>query len=296
MGTIWKSLGAAPPRKLVKAHFQPFQLAQWLARFARGYLEAAPDDSHTSLEWRRDLHILATDEARIGGRQLALGLDLRDLTLVTLVDGEIADEALMHGLKDKAAGDWVREQLRAFDIDPKALDAPPPYTIPPSPYVSRRTYDVQKDVVALSELSRYFDNADFLLRGLAEKHRDIKPGPAPVRLWPHHFDMATMITLEVGNFETARAVGAGLAIPDRLHKEFYFYTYPWPRNIRDDLPKLRSKSAYQYDGFFGAVQPLSKVVRARDQGATARTFFDETVDIFIRLLREEMGEARSSGD
>ncbi len=291
MGTAWKQLGAAPPRKLAKAHLQPFQLAQWLARFARGYLKAAPDDSHTSLEWWRDLHIMATGEAWAGGRRLALGLDLLDLALVTLVDGVIADKASMHGIKDKAAGNWVRKQLKAFEFDPKALDAPSPYEIPPSPYASNRAYDVHKDSVVLSELSRYFDNADLLLRDIAEKHRDIKPGPSPVRLWPHHFDIASIVTLEAGDFESARAVGVGLAVPDALHKEFYFYTYPWPRDERENLPKLRSDSAYRYDDSVGAIQPMSKIVEAKDQEATARLFFDETVALFIRLLREEMGEA-----
>ncbi len=288
MGTAWKRLGAAAPGKITKAHLQPYQLAQWLARFARGYLEPVPDDSHTSLQWRRDLHIMATGDAYVGERRLAFGLNPRDLTLVMLVDGALAGEASMHGLKDKAAGDWMRARLKAFDLDPKALDAPSPYEVPPSPYAAKAAYDAHKDVTALSELSRYFDNADLLLCDVVDAHRDIRPGPAPVRLWPHHFDMATIITLEEGDFETARSVGVGLAIPDKLHKEFYFYTYPWPRNERKDLPKLRSNCSYQYDGFFGAIQPMSKVVRAKDQEATARFFFDETIRVFIELLRKDM--------
>jgi len=107
--TAWEKLGAFAPAKMTRAHLQPYQLAQWLARFARGYLELKADDSHTSLEWRRDLHMMATNEAVIGGRRIALGLDPRDLVLATLIDGKIVDEAAMHGRQDAQAGDWVRE-------------------------------------------------------------------------------------------------------------------------------------------------------------------------------------------
>ena len=84
MGTAWKPLGGTAPGKLAKTHFQPYQLSQWLARFSRGYLEPVPDDSHTSLEWRRDRHIMRTGAVRRDGRRLALGLNPRDLTLLTV--------------------------------------------------------------------------------------------------------------------------------------------------------------------------------------------------------------------
>ena len=288
MPNAWKPLGAVTPRKLANAHRQPHQAAQWLARFARGCLTPAEDDSHTSLEWRRDLHMMVTQEADAAGRRVAMGLDPRDLVLVFLVDGRAEATLALHGLTDAAAGDWVRSALRDLGRDPEALDAPSPYDLPSSPYAQSAAYDSHRDVAALAESARYLDNAAMLLAGLVETHRDMKPGPAPVRLWPHHFDLATIITLEEGPFETARAVGAGLAIPDKLYKEFYFYTYPWPREPRKGLPKLRANCSYQYDGFFGAVQTMSKLVREKDQEAAARAFFTETVGVFIDLLHKEM--------
>ena len=290
MGSEWKTLGAAAPGELATAHFQPYQLAQWLARFARGYLAPVADDSHTSLQWRRDLGLMATGEAAVSGQRLALGLNPRDLSLATLVDGAVADKHSMHGVKDSDAGNWVRNRLIEFGLDPMALDAPSPYEIPPSPYANDASYDAKSHATALEELSRYYENVDLVLRDVVEKHRAIKPGPSQVRLWPHHFDIASIVTLEEGDFETARAVGFGLAIPDESQSEFYYYAYPWPRNARDDLPKLPADSAYQYDGKVGAIQLMSKIIATQDQEATARAFFDDMVELFIRLSRKDMKE------
>ena len=288
MPNAWKPLGAAAPRKLGKVYLQPYQAAQWLARFARGYLAPVEDDSHTSLEWRRDLHMMVTNEADAGGRRVAMGLDPRDLVLVFLIDGRAETALALHSLTDAAAGAWVRAGVRDLGLAPEALDAPSPYELPPSPYAEGAPYDSHKDVAALAEGARYLDNAAMLLADLVETHRDVKPGSAPVRLWPHHFDLATIITLEEGPFEMARAVGAGLAVPDKLYKEFYFYTYPWPREPRKGLPKLRANCSYQYDGFFGAVQTMSRLVKEKDQEAAARAFFTETVGVFMALLHKEM--------
>lgn len=294
MVKAWKQLGAAHPGKLGKACLQPYQLAQWLARFARGYLEAREDDSHTSLEWRRDLQMMTTDALRISDRTVSFGLQPRDLVMTLFIDGDIAEEVSAHGVKDAAISAWMHAQLKRLGLDPQALDAPLPYELPPSPYAARAAYNANKDVAALSEIGRYLDNAAMILEDIVAAHGAVTPGPAPLRLWPHHFDLATIITLEEGDFEKARAVGAGLAIPDKLHKDYYFYTYPWPRHERQGLPKLRSNCSYQYDGFFGAVQPMTKIVKAKDQEATVRAFFDETIGVFMGLLEKEIRAGQSA--
>ena len=288
--TRWKPLGGAPARKLASVHEQPYQLAQWLARFARGYLEPVPDDSHTSLKWRRDHGVMATGLAETKSGVIGLSLQLRDLVLLSTRDGRVIDEFPMHGRTDKDAGEWVRNFVGAHNLDPIALDAPSPYEVPVSPYGKGEKYDALGSGVLLAEMARILDNADHMLSEVVAENKDFNPGPAPVRLWPHHFDLATIITLEEGDFETARAVGAGLAIPDKLYDEFYFYTYPWPRNTRKGLPRLSCTGKYQKEGFFGAVLPISKALKKDDQEDIVRTFFSETIEVFINCLKKESAE------
>ena len=288
MSSGWKELGSVSSAKLSSAHHQPHELSQWLARFGRGYLNPAPDDSHTNLEWRRDRSIMVTGSAETNGRLVAFGLDPAKLSLLALVDGQVAEEAEMHGCTDKEAGNWVREQLGKLSFDPAALDAPLPYALPPSPQQDGVAYDQKSNSEALAEISRLYENADLLLRDVVKANSQIKPGPSPVRIWPHHFDMATLISLESGDFETARAVGIGLAIPDDINREFYFYNYPWPRDERENLPALAPDTPYVFDGKVGAVQALSKIVGAKDQETAARQFMTETVSLFVGLLQAEI--------
>ena len=87
---------------------------------------------------------------------------------------------------------------------------------------------------APAELERYYAGADRLLRGL----RELNPGASPVRCWPHHFDLATLILLDPdADAETARSIGVGLSPGDAARPEPYFYVLPWPRPT-GDLPAL----------------------------------------------------------
>jgi hypothetical protein len=285
--TSWKELGATAPSKMTEAHLQPYQLAQWLARFARGYLAPKPDDSHTSLSWRRDLGMMTTGAAANVTGDIALGLSPQDLTLVLLVDGKVADETAMHGREDARVGDWLRKKLIALGLDPTELDAPAPYDIPPSPYADGAAYDQRKHAGALAELRRYLDNASLVLEGVIAAHSAIQPGPSPARLWPHHFDIATTIALEEGGFETARSIGAGLAVPDTMCTEFYWYAYPWPNASLTALKDLGPIAKYQHEGFTGAMLPMSTVVNAEDPQASVSMFFDETISFFMALLEAD---------
>ena len=63
----------------------------------------------------------------------------------------------------------------------------------------------------LHALAAWYGLADAVLTEVAARHKDIHPGPSAVRCWPHHFDIATYVALEEGDFEVARGVGIGLS-------------------------------------------------------------------------------------
>lgn len=285
MTALWKPLGETPPVTLSIAHQQPHHLSQWLARFARGYLEPAADDSHTSLTWRRDLSAMTTREAQIDGGKLALAMNPRALSLAVLVDGGVTEEFPAHGRNDAEAGRWVKEKLNDYGLDPAALDAPSPYEMPPSPYTQGAAYNALSEKNALTEICRYYENADLVIAAAAEPYRNFKPGPSPVRIWPHHFDIAMTIALEEGEFETAQSIGAGLAVPDRLSPEFYWYAYPWPNNSFNALSDIGGLERYRLKDFSGLALPMSTAVAAKDQQGAVAQFYSETIGFFIDLLK-----------
>jgi len=158
-----------------------------------------------------------------------------------------------------------------------------PYHLPERLEIDAR-YDAAAPIAALGELTRLFDDAEFVLQDVAAAASGLRPGPSEVRVWPHHLDMATLITLEEGPAETARAVGVGLARPDDVFDEFYWYAYASPHPAGARLPKLKSRGRYSDKGFVGAVLPMSEVVKRRDQEATVRAFLEESVGVLRAAL------------
>lgn len=274
----WTPLGAVKPSKMCGAVEIAHAAVQWPARFARGAVPPQPDDAHASLYWRRDLQALSTDAAPLDGRAVAVALRVHDLRLMILVDGAIADGLSLHGVKDSDAGGWLRAALGGRGLALNALSEAAPYELPAYADMTGRRHDAHSEIAGLSELARAFDAADSVLNAFVET----EDGASPVRLWPHHFDIATLVTLDA-----ERAVGAGLAIPDKLYDELYWYAYPWPRHERKGLPRLKSKGRYQKKGFFGAVLPMSRLVKRKDQAGVLRAFFKESAGVFRGLLEAE---------
>ena len=285
---MWTPLGAVKPKAVVEATAQLHTAAQWLGRFGRGMSPPREDDSHTSFAWRAELQAFVTDAAASNGADFALGLRPSSCTLILFEDGAIADGLSLHGRTELEVESWVRGALKARGFDLTEFDADPPYAPPASKVAKGRKYDALKPAAELAEIARGYDNVQPLLEEIRAQYADVKPGPDRVRSWPHHFDTGLFITLEKAPFEVARGVGVGLAVPDKLYSEFYFYSYPWPRHPRSGLPKLKSKCRYQTEGFFGAVLPVSTLLKQKDQETAARTFFGETVAIWKELLEREM--------
>ncbi len=286
---IWNDLGAVKGKDVAAASLQAHYAAQWLGRFGRGLAPPQEDDGHTSFAWSVDYQAFLTDPAAAGDAAVRLGLRTSSLTLLLLEDDAIVDGFALHGRTDDEAGAWARGALARYGFGLAGFNAPAPYAMPKCPIGEGGAYEANKSIAALSELSRAYSNAQPLLEALYETYKDVRPGPSPVRTWPHHFDTGLIVTLEAdAPFEKARAVGAGVAAPDKLYDEFYFYAYPWPRHPRKGLPKLKSAGKYQKDGFFGAVLPASALPKKGDQPAAVAAFLEEATGVFRSLVEAEM--------
>ncbi|MEL6370385.1 MAG: hypothetical protein AAFR03_06675 [Pseudomonadota bacterium] len=290
----WHTLGAVKGKAATEASLQAHYAAQWLGRFGRGLTPPKEDDSHTSFVWRTEVQSLVTDPVEQAGKSIQLALRVSTLSLLIIVDDEIADGMSLHGRGDKTVGAWLRPALEGFGFSLDQFNEDPIYEMPASPLASGGVYDANGCIAALSELARAYDNAQPLLDDLRSQYvGKVSPGPSPVRTWPHHFDTGLIITLEEdAPFEDARAVGAGIAVPDKLFDEFYFYTYPWPRHPRKNLPKLKSHGAYQKTGFFGAVLPVSIVAKQRDQSSCVKAFLEETTAAWKDMVEKEIAEGK----
>ena len=222
----WALLGGSDAGDLAEARAQAHYAAQWPARAARGYAEPRANDSHTSLVWGEARQAL-TGQPLKGGERLALRLN--PLTLEWLgTEGEEA--CVLNGVKEAAVEAWLRGKLELAGYDPAALAEPLPYALPDHGVTRGEAY--QMNAAASTALAAWFSCAAEVLAWLAGVHVDIRPGPSPVRCWPHHFDIASLILLDEGGGEDARSIGVGFSPGDETFNEPYYYVTPPGRILR----------------------------------------------------------------
>jgi len=251
----WDHVGHISPLELIDARLEAHHAAQWLARSTRVYSTPVADDSHTSLVWDSSTAALMTQAIT---PNFALGLRLHPMALVAqLPNGN--ESFNLFGRTEKDVGKWMSELLSAHKLDPSQLDTPGPYSLPKHPLDSGLTYGLANKE-SFEELGRYFANASDLL----ETVRRTQPTASPVRCWPHHFDIATLISLDKDGGEHARSIGVGMSPGDDIFPEPYFYISPWPYPSQADLPPMPEPAFWYREGFTAVILKSSDLTAIKD--------------------------------
>jgi hypothetical protein len=286
----WKSLGSVDTQHLVNARLQLHWAAQVAAAVGKQLLPPQPDFSQQSFEWVDRAGALAQGTVT-AARPFRSALRLAELTL-SLLDGAGASiaELPLSGRTVDEAYDWLTAEVE------KLLGRP---LEPAHPVGTGRRFALA-DSGPFAEVARWFADADRLLREVQAEN----PGASPVRCWPHHFDLATLIALDTGNDaadaanianniadpESARSIGAGLSPGDVGRSAPYFYVTPWPYpkspNI-SGLPALAGGGTWNTEGWLGAVLEAGTLVGTRDQEAQAREFLVSA----LAACRQVLGSA-----
>jgi hypothetical protein len=256
MAFDWSSLGLVAPTSLADARVAAHHAAQWPTRAARANLAPAADDSHSAFAWdpaQRALVSRPMDETRIG-------LRIEDLELIVLHGEAPMSRLALEGRTDREAGAWLDVQLAAHGLKP-ASAVELPYAIDPHPVALDAVYRTSD---ATRELARWYAVASETL----ESFRAAQPGASPVRCWPHHFDIATLVLLDAGGGENARSVGIGVSPGDASYAQPYAYVSPWPYPDRAALPPAPRPGHWHVEGFV-AVVATGEAILAADARGTA---------------------------
>lgn len=235
---------------LMAARLRMHAAAQWLARLARSYAIPASDDSHTALTWDGEGLRLFSHPLTIGTTNVTASLTVRDLELRLTRGAADVGGILLSGQTDTDRRDAVLDLAAAAGADPDRFSTALPYPAPPPPGWDAPDPDAANawcDLWTLTHAALSAVCAD-------------TPNASPIRLWPHHFDMATLIS-----HGGARSVGLGLAVADDLVDAPYFYTAPWPappRNALSDAPAPWSWRAATATALVLPAFPLAHTVTA----------------------------------
>jgi hypothetical protein len=197
------------PGALTDARLQLHHAAQIAVSAAISYIPARSDDSHTALTWVGSNGALVTEQITAAA-PFRIGVRVEDLTLHA-IDSELrsTNSFALAGRTVGEANNWLAAVAAEAGLDLARLKSAKHYTIPGHPVASGAPFSAQIGS-ALAELSKYWSNAGMVLDDLVRATE----GASPVRTWPHHFDMASLITLPGAG--PRRTIGVGQSAGGRF--------------------------------------------------------------------------------
>ncbi len=280
MTAAWRDLRGAESARVHQAAAEAHAAARIVGSFGKALAEPKDDWAHVSLSWVEDTAALWGAPAVLGG--LRAGLRLAPLTLQLGDDPSGASEALdLAGRSSEEAYAWMASEVMArMGTEAAALLELPAFESAHTESSSSQQLDD-----ALAVLEAWFSNGSGLLHSLTANI----PQASPVRCWPHHFDISTLITLDPGaDPEVGRSVGVGFSAGDGAHPEPYAYVLPWPRPGTEAEPQpFGGVGEWVSDDWFGARVSRSALTATGDpdaQRAAAVSFVREAVREAYRLI------------
>jgi hypothetical protein len=283
----WQAIAKIPPDELVESRLQLHYAIQFIAATGAALAEPLPDYSHTSLAWHPVLEVFVGSAIQ-APQPFQVALDPVSLTLILLDQQSETIASLPLPEKTMAAGlSWLQQELSQLGVDASKivfLDYPPD-DFPDHPLAHGASFE-SNQALALSELTDYYANTHPLFQAIIAMTEDA----TATRIWPHHFDMATLIMLPGIKNGSPLTVGVGLSPGDTNYNEPYWYVSPYPYPDAASLPALDSDGFWHTQHWVGAVLPASRLtepVSAEAQQQQVEAFLQAALRTSIALLKSK---------
>lgn len=281
----WRPVRRLPTGGLSDTRLQAHWAAQTVAAAGKALVPAQDDWSHVAMTWLDPLDLLAGGFTEAGHR---VALRVRDLCLAVLdAEDTPVGSVELDGMTLSEAVAWLTETLTFAGEPPPALD-PRRDDMPSHSVADGAAFRLDEGALFL-ELGRWFGNAARLLEVIAANTL----GASPVRCWPHHFDIATLIVLDDDepDLEKARSINVGLSPGDGSYDEPYFYVTPWPEPSQAQAEDLAGGGSWHTEGWVGAVLPAHRLPDV-EPGEADRHAQGQAEQVY-RFLRSAMAASRA---
>jgi hypothetical protein len=192
----------------------------------------------------------------------------------------VLDTYELAGRRDSMVGVWLDSALRALGLK-TATEVTLPYTIPSHPVARGSAYSFNGEAEAFEELVRWFDAAADLLQDVRMNFTEGRADAA--RCWPHHFDMATLISFDPPEAANARSIGIGFSPGDHYYPQPYIYVSPHPQPKGAALPPL-ALGHWHAEGFIGAIAIAESILALDDRSAGVSEFVRSAFDANRALI------------
>ena len=278
----WRVLGDVTPEELTKARLELHACAQLLGSFGQALVEPRPDYSHRSMTWSATETVFLSEPTR-DTPETRLGLGPRSLTVSIRVGGALAAERSFVGGTLEDAYRWLEAELGSNPTGPKSVELGRPEHVVAPALANGEPFSTGQDSQLL-ELEAWFGNAATILETVRAAHAEA----TPVRCWPHHCEIATLLALdpELGA-EDGRSVGVGFSPGDEGYPLPYLYVTPYPYPDGAHLPELPAGAHWHREEWIGAVLTGDALVSAggaEDQEVACRSFVERAIGASKALL------------
>ena len=240
--------------------------SQYLAAAGISFLDKRDDDSHTNLAYSIEDHQIQTWP--LSAAHDILALDLIDFSLKWISNSQVLTFDL-DGKTHQQVLSWLQETSVNSGLEKEysySFHFDLPYGI--SDYftfvINRESLELERELRSLAQIT--------IEKALSEQGMD-----SSIRIWPHHFDTGALAYLP-GNNEIS--IGLGLAIPDSMIDQHYFYISGYRGHEGIDPGSFSSLTNGQWvsQGFKGGVL---KAENADEEDV--HQFFREAFNAFSQL-------------
>ena len=276
-------LRQTPPGNLVDARNMAHQAMQLVSKASLANLEPKPDYSHNNMGWDKRFSAFLTQPMHTSDGNLYVGLCVATLTLLIVRDDAASAQLHLGGVSDSDACSWLDRELGQAGLKP--VSAANAFYELPRDVTGIEAYAAADLESELRTLGSWFAFADGLLAEFAQGHTAITPGASPVRCWPHHFDIASYVSLEEGDVEIARGIGVGLSPGDGSYAQPYIYVTPFPAPNLATLPEAPAPGHWHTEGFVGAIATGDEILTLGDIASGTAMFIDQA----FAIGREKLG-------
>lgn len=278
----WATATSVAPGELREATLQLHWATQFIAAAGQTFAEPKDDDSHRAMIWDRDLRAFV-GAPFAGPYPFRVAVRPEDLTLMLIdgSDGELG--ALPLAGATRAQGyEWLGLGMATYLGSPPPEIEQPEYEMPEHGVGAEARFSAGLET-ELQALTALYDGAATLLSDLVAGRAEA----SSVLCWPHHFDIATLFTLERGHDGKAtKTIGVGLAPMGGGYEEWYLYVSPWPWPAPGSLPELAGPGRWHTEGWTGVIL-TGQEAAALSGGArtdTVRAFLAEAIEAATAAL------------
>jgi hypothetical protein len=284
MNTSWQIVDTLNTQDFTEARLQLHYGIQPIAAAGSALAEPLPDFSHTSLKWNPNLDVFIGAPIR-AAKPFRVALDPVMLTSMLLDQyGETISVFPMHRKTLAEGMAWLKTEVAQLGADASQIELLTYSEDFPDHAIAHGTaFNTCKAEAERQELSYYYANTHLILQEIIADVEDA----SPIHIWPHHFDMATLIFMPFQKRGEPIAIRVGLSPGDTNYAEPYWYVSPYPYPAPENLPFLEGEGFWHTQRWLGAVLPASQLTQ--DSGLAqvkqVKSFLQSAIHSSKRLLQ-----------